>query len=93
MKAAVRSPRGGRNPAGSKRLSSSYLRAMTKEKLFEAVKDLPENFELEDLFERLLFIKRVEEGIRQSDAGETLTEAEARSYLSRWLTDAGAAAR
>ena len=66
---------------------------MTKEKLFEAVKDLPENFELEDLFERLLLVKRIEEGIRQSDNGETLTEAEAKSYLSRWLTNADAAAR
>jgi predicted transcriptional regulator len=66
---------------------------MTKEKLFEAVKDLPENFELEDLFERLLLIKRIEEGLRQSDNGETLTEAEAKGYLSRWLTDAGNAAR
>lgn len=66
---------------------------MTKEKLFEAVKDLPETFELEDLFERLLLLKRIKEGIRQSKNGETLTEVEARTYLSRWLTDAGATAR
>lgn len=66
---------------------------MTKEKLFEAVKDLPETFELEDLFERLLLLKRIEEGIRQSDNGETLTELEARNYLGRWLTDAGTTAR
>ncbi len=65
---------------------------MTKEKLFEAVKDLPENFELEDLFERLILIRRIEEGLRQSDNGETLTEAEAKNYLSRWLTDGAAAA-
>lgn len=58
---------------------------MTKEKLLEAVKDLPENFELEDLFDRLLLIKRIEEGIRQSDNGETLTETEAHCYLSHWL--------
>ncbi len=65
---------------------------MTKEKLFEAVKDLPDSFELEDLFERLVLIKRIEEGIRQSENGETLTEAEARAYLGRWLPGAGAAA-
>ncbi|MGI4874898.1 MAG: hypothetical protein ACRYFX_27405 [Janthinobacterium lividum] len=66
---------------------------MTKEKLFETVKDLPDNFELEGLFERLLLVKRIEEGIRQSDNGETLTEAEAKSCLSRWLTEVGPAAR
>ena len=62
---------------------------MTKEKLLEAVKDLPENFELEDLFNRLLLIKRIEEGVRQSQQGETLTETEAKNYLGRWLADAG----
>jgi len=66
---------------------------MTKQKILETVENLPENFELEDLFERLLLVKRIEEGIRQSDNGETLTEAEAKSYLSRWLTDAGTATR
>lgn len=66
---------------------------MTKEQIVETVQQLPDNFELEDLFERLLLIKRIEEGVRQSDNGETLTEAEARNYLSRWLTDTSAAAR
>ena len=56
---------------------------MTKAQILETVNQLPEDFELEDLFERLLLIKRIEEGVRQSDKGETLTEAEARSYLSR----------
>ena len=59
---------------------------MTKEQILETVQQLPDTFELEDLFERLLLIQRIEEGVRQSDNGETLTEAEARNYLSRWLT-------
>ena len=66
---------------------------MTKAQILETVNQLPEDFELEDLFERLLLIKRIEEGVRQSDNGETLTEAEARSYLSRWLTDTSTTAR
>lgn len=64
---------------------------MTKEQIIEAVWQLPNDFQLEDLFERLLLIKRIEEGIRQSDNGETLTEAEARAYLSRWQPKTGAA--
>ena len=66
---------------------------MTKEQLFETMKGLPESFELEDLFDRLLLIKRIEEGVRQSKEGETLSETEAKSYLSRWLADAGTVAR
>ena len=64
---------------------------MKKEKLFEAVRDLPDDFELGDLFERLVLVKRIEEGIRQSEGGETLSEAEARKYLSRWLPQSGTA--
>lgn len=64
---------------------------MTKEQIIEAVWQLPNDFQLEDLFERLLLIKRIEEGIRQSDNGETLTEPEARAYLSRWQLGNGAA--
>ncbi len=59
---------------------------MTKQKALETVQQLPADFQLEDLIERLIFIERVEEGMRQSANGETLTEAEARSYLSRWQT-------
>jgi hypothetical protein len=61
---------------------------MTKAQVLETVQQMPENFELEDLFERLLFIQRIEERLRQAENGETLTEAEARSYLRRWLTNA-----
>lgn len=42
---------------------------MTKARLFDVVKGLLKNFDLEDLFEQLLVIKRVEEGIFQSDNG------------------------
>lgn len=59
---------------------------MTKEKLLDAVKDMPDSFNLEALFERLLLLERLEEGIRQSRDGETINELEAKAYLSRWLT-------
>ena len=57
---------------------------MTKEQVITSLKDLPDSFELEDLFERLSLIKRIEEGLRQADNGETVSESEARAYLSRW---------
>ena len=63
---------------------------MTKKQVITSLQDLPDDFELEDLFERLLLIKRIEEGVRQADNGETLSEAEARAYLSRWSAGATA---
>ena len=44
----------------------------TKQKILQAVEHLPENATLEDAIERLCFLAKVEEGVRQSNAGETV---------------------
>jgi hypothetical protein len=51
---------------------------MTKEQVVEAVQQLPDNFELEDLFERLLFIQRLERRLAQSDQNEVVSFEEAK---------------
>lgn len=44
-----------------------------KQKILEAVERLPEDATLEDAIERLCFLSKVEEGLRQSSAGETIS--------------------
>lgn len=48
-----------------------------KQKILQVVKELPESATFEDAIERLCFLAKVEEGVRQSDAGETVPHAEA----------------
>lgn len=48
-----------------------------KQKILQVVKELPESATFEDAIERLCFLAKVEEGLRQSDAGETVPHAEA----------------
>ncbi len=48
-----------------------------KQKILQVVERLPDTVTLEDAIERLCFLAKVEEGIRQSDAGETVPHAEA----------------
>ncbi|WHZ17676.1 MAG: Prevent host death protein, Phd antitoxin [Nitrospira sp.] len=48
-----------------------------KQKILEAVERLPDDATLEDAIERLCFLSKVEEGVRQSDAGETVPHQEA----------------
>jgi len=48
-----------------------------KQKIMQVVKELPESATFEDAIERLCFLAKVEEGLRQSDSGETLSHAEA----------------
>ena len=48
-----------------------------KQKILQVVERLPDTATLEDAIERLCFLAKVEEGLRQSDAGQTVPHAEA----------------
>lgn len=45
---------------------------MKRQKVIETVNELPKEFDLEELFERLLFIEKVEKGLEQAQKGETI---------------------
>jgi len=60
--------------------------AMTmKEKMLEAVKELPADATIEDAMERFLFLAKVERGIQQADAGQTISHGEVRDRMTKWL--------
>ena len=47
-----------------------------KQLALKALGSLPDDATLEDAIERLCFLAKVEEGLRQSDAGELVTQEE-----------------
>ena len=57
---------------------------MTKEKVISSLANLPDEFPVEDLIERLLFVQQVEEGMRQSERGETIPLENVRQQLRKW---------
>lgn len=59
---------------------------MTKEQVVTSLQELPENFEPEQLIERLLSLQRMEEGLNQVRRGEVVTVEEAKKRLSKWLS-------
>lgn len=48
-----------------------------KEKILQVLDQLPEDATVEDAIERLCFLSKVEEGLRQSNAGETVSHQDA----------------
>jgi predicted transcriptional regulator len=52
-----------------------------KDRVLEAVRDLPEDATVEDAMERLYFLAKVEEGLRQADAGQTVSHEEAKRRI------------
>jgi hypothetical protein len=58
---------------------------LTKTKVKEHLKDFPEEFSLDQLVEKLIFIEKLEERIKESEDGKTLTEEEFNAETSQWL--------
>jgi predicted transcriptional regulator len=58
---------------------------MTKTNVLSTLKDMPEKFSLDEFLDRLIFLKKVEEGLEDSRKGRVYTTAEARRKLKKWL--------
>ena len=53
--------------------------------VIEAVRDLPDNASFEDAMQRLLFLAKIDRGIQQADAGQTIAHAQVREQMAKWL--------
>jgi hypothetical protein len=57
---------------------------MTKEALIKVVNDLPDEFELEDLLDKLIFMGKVEKGIEQIKEGKVTSFEEVKKISKTW---------
>ena len=56
-----------------------------KEQILHAIEALPPDAGIEEAIERLHLLYKVDRGISQADAGQKVTQAEARKRMARWL--------
>ncbi|HUE73209.1 MAG TPA: hypothetical protein VMP01_20150 [Pirellulaceae bacterium] len=56
-----------------------------KEEVIDLIRKLPDDATLTDIVEELYVRQKIEKGIAQLDAGESLSTEEVRQRLSRWL--------
>jgi len=57
---------------------------MKKEDVIEAMRELPQNFELENLLEKLVFIEKVEKGLVQLEQGITISHDVVKEMSKQW---------
>jgi len=58
---------------------------MKKAKVLETLESLPDEFSAEKLIEKLIFIEKVEKGIKQANEGKTISMDEARKRIdAKW---------
>ncbi len=58
---------------------------LTKNKLKEQIKSLPENFSIDELIDRLIFVEKIEKGNKQSENKETISESELNNEIEKWF--------
>ena len=57
--------------------------ATTKAKIIRAVEELPEDATIEDAIERLVFLHKIEVGLKQVEEGKTVSLDEVEARLKR----------
>jgi len=58
---------------------------LTRTQVFDTLETMPEQFSLDDFFDKLLFINKVEIGLSQSATGQVNSKEQAKQKLSKWL--------
>lgn len=58
---------------------------MDKSTALHTLNEMPQQFDLEELFERLIVIEKIEKGREDSRQGKTFTHEQVREKLSKWL--------
>ena len=58
---------------------------ITKKSVIQGLEQLPDQFSVDELLERLLLIEKIETGLHQSKDKKTLSTEEAKQKLAKWL--------
>lgn len=57
---------------------------MNKDKVMDTVNELLQNFELDELMEKLIFIEKVESGLQQVEQGKVVSHEKAKEFAKQW---------
>ncbi|MFZ1705433.1 MAG: hypothetical protein WAT79_13880 [Saprospiraceae bacterium] len=58
---------------------------LTKEVVDEQLKEMPEQFTLDQLIERLLIVDKIQQGLKDVEEGNTLSEEEMDKVMGKWV--------
>ncbi len=58
---------------------------LSKKDVLKTVSKLPDNFSLDEIIDKLLFMEKVNKGLEDSMTDRVYTKDEAKSKLSKWL--------
>jgi hypothetical protein len=57
---------------------------LTKEKVSKSINNLPDTFTIDELIDQLIFIEKIEDGLKQSEIGKVVSNEDVKSMIDRW---------
>jgi predicted transcriptional regulator len=57
---------------------------MQKSTILETLKSLPNDFNLDELIERLLVLDKIEHGLFEAEKGDLMNHSEVKKLISEW---------
>ena len=57
---------------------------LTKSKVKQSINNLPDSFTIDELIDQLIFIEKVEEGIKQSSEGKVISNDDVKEIIDKW---------
>ncbi len=58
---------------------------LTKTKLKEQIERFPEEFTIDELIENLILMEEIENGNKQSESGNVISEVEMENEIEKWF--------
>jgi len=59
---------------------------ITKEKLVDAIQNLPDKFSMDDVLDELMLIQKIDNGLTQSENDDIISDKELDQKLPEWLS-------
>ncbi|HMS98898.1 MAG TPA: hypothetical protein PKA12_09125 [Saprospiraceae bacterium] len=58
---------------------------LTKELVNSQIKEMPDEFTLDELIERLIIVEKVNRSLKEVEQGKTITEEELDEKMAKWF--------
>lgn len=57
---------------------------LSKENVLKSIEALPDSFTIDQLIDQLLFIEKVQEGLKQSEEGKLVSNEDIKEMIEKW---------
>ncbi|MBK9015353.1 MAG: hypothetical protein IPM82_15555 [Saprospiraceae bacterium] len=62
---------------------------LTKDMVYNSLEEMPDEFELDEFIERLIFLQKIKTGLEQLGEGKKKTHQEVRQMVETWRKQRG----